>query len=380
MTVYLDHSATSWQKPERVIAEMARFLHEDAANPGRSGHDMARRASQAVWDARLALARFLGGVKPERVIFSGGATDSLNMAIHGFLNESDRVLMTPMEHNSVLRPLSYQATHRGVEIKEMTADEDGLVDLEALKKSLEDFRPRLVCVNHASNVNGILQPLKEISELARERGAKVLVDAAQTLGSLELDAKSVDMLALPGHKGLLGPTGVGALYVSPEIELRGQRQGGTGAFSEQESMPEVWPEAMEPGTLNAVGIVGLHAGLESLQEQGYQAAHEKKMERVRGLLERLQELPQLTLFAPQLANKPSVAVFCLNLKGYEPAELSTILDGSFQIATRAGLHCAPRAHKHLKTGPYGAVRVSLGLSTSQEELDIFETAIRAIHG
>ncbi|MDF1662278.1 MAG: aminotransferase class V-fold PLP-dependent enzyme [Planctomycetota bacterium] len=380
MTIYLDHGATSWPKPERVIAEMSRFLKEDAANPGRSGHDMARRASQAVWDARLALARFLGGVPVERVIFCSGATDALNTAIHGFLDKGDHVLITPMEHNSVLRPLALEAETRGVTFEEMKADEFGLIDLAALRKCLEDQNPRLICVNHASNVNGILQPLDEICEIAKAQGAKVLVDAAQTLGSLKIDARKVDFLALPAHKGVLGPTGVGALYVAPDIKLRGPRQGGTGAFSEQESMPEIWPEAMEAGTLNAVGIVGLHEGLKHLIEIDFEQAHREKMIVLKELLDRLQGLPKLTLYAPQLHDKPSVGVFSMNVEAYESAELANILDGSFDIATRAGLHCAPRAHKHLRTGPYGALRVSLGLKTTKEELREFEAAIRVIHG
>lgn len=380
MTVYLDHGATSWPKPERVIAGMSRFLREDAANPGRSGHDMARRASQAVWDARLALSRFLGGVQTDRLVFTGGATDALNMAIHGFLQERDHVLITPMEHNSVLRPIVWQAQAKKVSFAELEADEFGRIDLSALEESIKKQRPRLICVNHASNVNGILQPLEAICALAKEHEVKVLVDAAQTLGSLKVDARELDLLALPGHKGLLGPTGVGALYVAPDIELRGLRQGGTGAFSEHESMPEVWPEAMEAGTLNAVGIVGLYEGLKHLEDIDFERAHGEKMVVLKELLEGLRGLPRLTLFAPQLDEQPSVGVFSLNIEGYEAAELANILDASFDIATRAGLHCAPRAHKHLKTGPYGALRVSLGLGTTKVEAQQLEAAIRAIHG
>jgi cysteine desulfurase / selenocysteine lyase len=379
MTIYLDYAATSWPKPKSVIDRMAEFLADGAGNPGRGGHEMARRAGDAVWQGRLALARFLNG-DPGRLIFTAGATDSLNMVIHGFLEAKDRVLISPMEHNSVLRPLFHWRENQDVTVDCLPADSDGAIELEALEQQLRHSPVKLVCVNHASNVNGVVQPLSEILKLAHQHGARVLVDGAQSVGVLPIDVTAIDFLAFPGHKGLLGPTGIGGLYVGHDIELKPLKQGGTGSLSESEKMPEDWPEAMEAGTLNAVGIVGMHGGLEHIQSCSYETENERKCALIKTTLEGLRALPRLTLYAPVFHRQDSVAVFSFNLESYEASEVAAILDSSFHIAVRAGLHCAPRAHKHLNTGSHGAVRVSLGADSSASELIKFDEALRAIHG
>jgi cysteine desulfurase / selenocysteine lyase len=379
MTIYLDHAATSWPKAPSAIDAMAAFLNNDAANPGRSGHAMAQRAADAVWQCRLALSRYLEA-KPERVIFTGGATDSLNMAIHGFLELGDRVLMTPMEHNSVIRPLYHCRDHLGVNVDVMAVDSQGSVDLLALEQSLAKSPVKLICVNHASNVNGVIQALEEIKALAHKHGAKVLADCAQSAGTIPVHRGLADMLAIPGHKGLMGPTGIGVLYVDEDVRLQSLRQGGTGAFSELETMPEEMPEALEAGTLNAIGIVGLHRGLQWIQRPENQSAIQKKTETLRNTFLALEKLDRIRIYGLPLLSKDSVAVACFNIEGYEAQDLAAILDSSFDIAVRAGLHCAPMAHKVLKTGHHGAVRVSLGMTNTKEDLEKFVEAIEAIHG
>ncbi|MGQ9583792.1 MAG: aminotransferase class V-fold PLP-dependent enzyme [Anaerolineae bacterium] len=366
--IYLDNAATSWPKAPGVAEAMARFLQEEAGNPGRSGHRLARAASARVQATRQALARLLGVSEPERVVFTLNATDALNLALKGLLRPGDRVITSRMEHNSMTRPLrALQAA--GVEVVKVPCFSDGLVEAEAVAQALR--RPtRLLAITHASNVAGTIQPVAELARLAHEAGAWVLVDGAQTVGALPLQVEELgaDLLAFSGHKGLLGPTGTGGLYVGPGIELRPVREGGTGTHSESDAQPEELPHRLESGTPNTVGLAGLGAALDYLERRGLEAIREHERRLVEVLRDGLGKIPGLTLYGPR-DPRSQAGVVSFTLEGWSPTEVAAILDASFDVAVRPGLHCAPDAHRTLGTFPAGTVRLSPGPFNTVDEMD-----------
>jgi len=350
-----------------MIEAMAHFLQEEAGNPGRGGHRLARAASARMQATRQGLARLLGVSRPERIIFTLNATDALNLALKGLLRPGDHVVTSRLEHNSVIRPLHVLAAS-GVEVTKVPCLAADMVDVEAVAQALR--RPtRLVAITHASNVTGTIQPIAELSRLAHEAGALLLVDAAQTVGVLpvQADELGIDLLAFPGHKGLLGPTGTGGLYVAPGVDLTPIREGGTGVASETETQPSELPHRLESGTPNTVGLVGLGAALDYLEERGLDAIREHESQLTEALQEGLREVPGLTLYAPENASQQT-AVVSFTLRGWTPAEVAAALDVSFDVAARSGLHCAPDAHRVLGTFPLGTVRLSPGPFTTLDEI------------
>jgi cysteine desulfurase/selenocysteine lyase len=378
--IYLDNAATSFPKAPGVIEAMGAFLATTAGNPGRSGHALALGAQAVVTATRRGLATLLGAPDPSRVVFTANATDALNVALWGLLVAGDRVITTSVEHNAVARPL-VALGDAGVQVTRVTCAPDGTLDPGDLERALRAGPARLVVLTHASNVTGTILPVAEAARLAHEHGALVLVDAAQTAGVLPLDvvAMGLDLVALPGHKGLLGPTGTGGLYVGPGIRLRPLRQGGTGTRSEEERQPEELPEALEAGTLNTVGIAGLGSALEYLAERGVAAirAHEQAL--TGRLLDGLRAIPGVTVHGTGDAER-QVATVSITLVGWEPVDLGAALDGSFGIAVRAGLQCAPLAHRTAGTWPRGTVRLSPGAFTTDDDIDQALRALRALAG
>jgi len=265
---YLDHAATSWPKPPAVAAAMHVVMEQAGGNPGRSGHRLAMRASETVYACRENLAKLFGVRDPLRICFTSNATESLNLAIHGLLKPGDHAVFSAMEHNSVWRPLR-ELERRGVVISIAAAGPDGIVHPGSIVIQLRR-ETKLIVLIHASNVNGALNPVEEVGRIARERGIRFLVDAAQTAGVVPIDVEAmhIDMLAFPGHKGLLGPQGTGGLYVHESIRLEPLKQGGTGSDSESPSQPEFAPDRYESGTVNTPGIAGLNEGVKYLLERG----------------------------------------------------------------------------------------------------------------
>lgn len=367
--IYLDNAATSFPKPPEVPQAMADFLARSAGNPGRSGHALALAAQSAVAETRRLLASLFGVRDPTRIAFALNTTDALNMALWGLLRPGDRVVTTSVEHNAVVRPLTALA-ERGVAVARVPCAPDGTLDLDDLSHALDAGPTRLVAMTHASNVCGTILPVREAARLAHEHGAALLVDAAQTAGVLPIDVSEmeIDLLAFPGHKGLLGPTGTGGLYVSPKVRLSPLRQGGTGTHSEEERQPEEMPEALEAGTVNTVGIAGLGAAVRVLERWGMAniQAHEARL--TARLLAGLEDLKGVKV---QGTTDPRrrVAVVSLTMQGWEPVDLGAALDSSFGIAVRPGLHCAPLAHRTLGTYPRGAVRLSPGCLTTEGDVD-----------
>ncbi len=376
--IYLDNAATSWPKPEGVYAAVEQYQRTLGAPAGRGGYAEAVAVSQAVEDVRLRVARLLGLQDPKHLVFTANGTDSLNLAIHGLLAHGDHVVMTAIEHNSVLRPLDF-LEHAGViETTLVECDSAGYVDPQAVGAAI---RPdtRLVAISHASNVTGAVQPIDAIVAVAHAAGAVVLCDAAQTAGHMRLDVRAlgVDLLATSGHKGLLGPLGTGILAISPQVanQLHSVRQGGTGTRSEETSQPDELPSKFESGNLNVPGILGLGAGVEFLESKGLDSLATQTLALAERLLAGLREIPGVRVLGPTTC-APRVPLVSIVIEGYDPQEVALALDAAYRIQVRPGLHCAPQMHRSLQThASGGTVRFSLGVFNTSDQI---ETTIRAV--
>jgi cysteine desulfurase family protein len=364
--IYLDNAATSWPKPPKVAAEMVRFLAEDAANPGRGDHRMALAAGRAVESVRARLARLFDSDRVERTIFCASCTDGLNAAIKGVLREGDHVVTTQLEHNSVARPLRRMADAGFITATWVAVSTSGFVDPDEIANAI---RPdtRLVAVNHASNVTGLIQPVDTIGGIARERGTLFLVDAAQTAGVLDISMKRacIDLLAVPGHKSLMGPMGTGALVVGERADPRPWREGGTGGDSATPVQPSEYPHVLEAGTPNAVGIAGWGAALAVL-EPAATLAHERRL--VKQMVEGLSAVNGARILGDPHPDH-RVGTLSFTLESMSPPEVAAVLDQEFQIAVRAGLHCAPLAHKAMGTFPDGTIRASVSRYNTEADID-----------
>ncbi|HET9595445.1 MAG TPA: aminotransferase class V-fold PLP-dependent enzyme [Anaeromyxobacteraceae bacterium] len=376
--IYLDHAATSFPKAPGVAEAMAEALAVAGGNPGRSGHRLSLAAQAVLEDARRRVAALLGAPEPSRVVFGANATDGLNQALWGLLRPGDRVLASAMEHNAVARPLAALA-ERGVRVERVPCGPDGTLDPDDLARALRAVPTRLVALVHASNVCGTLLPAREAARLAHDHGALLLLDAAQTAGAVPIDVRAwgVDLLACPGHKALLGPTGTGVLWVAPGVSLEPRRQGGTGIRSEDERPPTELPEGLEAGTPNVVGLAGLAAAVRWLQERGVAAVREHERALTARLLAALRDAPGVRVHGVADAERQT-AVVSVTLAGWDPQDAAAALESSFGVAVRAGLHCAPWAHRTLGTFPAGTVRLSAGISTTADEVDAAAAALRRL--
>jgi cysteine desulfurase family protein len=372
--IYMDNAATSWPKAPGVAEAMAAFMAQGAGSPGRGGHALSLQASRALFVCRNQIAELIGVSDASRIIFAANATHALNMGLFGLLAPGDHCLTTSMEHNAVIRPLQ-ELSRRGVELTILRCAGDGTLEAEAVRRAIKS-NTKLVAITHASNVCGTLLPLAEIAAITREADVRLLVDAAQTAGVMPLccEALGVDLLAAPGHKSLLGPTGTGFLYVRAGIELAPLLYGGTGSQSELPHMPEVLPDRLESGTLNAVGIVGLSHALDYLAARSLGTIREHEAKLAQRLRTRLAAIRGVTLYGSGVG-APIVAC---NVRGLGSTEVAHILDASFGIAARAGLHCAPLAHETLGTLAQGVVRLSPGPFSTAGEIDRVAEAIEQI--
>jgi cysteine desulfurase family protein len=377
--IYLDNAATSFPKPEAVYAFMDRFYRQFGVNPGRSGYDLCVEAGNVLEDTRKALAEFFGGAHPERLVFHYNSTDALNIAIFGLLQKGDHAISTTLEHNSVLRPLYHLSQDEGVEVDYVPFDDKGFVDPDDFKSRFRN-NTRLVVVNHASNVLGTVQPIAEIGRHCREAGIPFLIDASQTAGKLpiDIDECNVDVLAFTGHKSLLGPTGIGGLYVREGIEIRQTRAGGTGVRSAVRRHLEEYPYRLEYGTTNVVGVAGMSAGLGWLKEKGLESIHEHEMALTTRLRDGLRDVEGVTAYC-QDDLSDHIAVYVFNVDGVEASNTGTIIDVEHDIACRTGLHCAPLVHEHLGTVDiHGAVRFGIGPFNTEQHIDAAIEAVKEV--
>jgi cysteine desulfurase/selenocysteine lyase len=373
--IYLDNAATSFPKPEAVYRALDSFARSHLANPGRAGHKMALAAERALDDCRHLLNQLFHGAAPERFIFTLNCTDALNMAFKGVLREGDHVITTDLEHNSVSRPLRAMELAGKIALTRVKADAGGTVDPAAIRKAITP-RTRLFAQTHASNVVGAIQPITEIGRLARESDVLFLVDAAQTAGvvPIDIDAMHIDLLAFPGHKGLLGPTGTGALYAGPRANVGAWREGGTGGDSASETQPKELPYFLEGGTPNVLGVAGLAAGIRHVMDEGIDNIHRREVELTERLWQKLMELDGVRVLGHR-DMKRRVGTLSFHTDALAAAELGGILDQAFDIAVRPGLHCAPYIHRSSGTFPDGAVRVSPGPFNTEQDIDALAQAL-----
>ncbi len=365
---YLDHAATSWPKPARVTEAISEFLAAAGANPGRGGHRMSLEASRRVLAARERIAQRFGAGNPDHVVFTANATESLNIAINGLLGPGSHAISSVMEHNSVLRPLFELQRERGVEISLARASGAGLIEPDEIRKLLRP-NSRLIVITHASNVVGTINPVDEIAKIARETGVPLLVDAAQTSGILDIDisAQLIDLLAVSGHKGLEGPTGIGFLLFRKPLPLHPLKQGGTGSQSERLEQPTFLPDLLESGTLNTVGIAGLMGAMEDVTPEVAHESWERQKWLTELFLAGLRSVRDARLLGLPTA-EGRLSVFSLDFPGQDLARIAQILDDEFGVLTRVGLHCAPLAHKALNSFPQGTIRISFGRTTDEDDV------------
>lgn len=376
--IYLDNAATSWPKPAAVYDAVDRYQRENGTPSGRGSSRHAEEVSRTIARARWEVASLVALDEPNRVVFTNSGTDSLNTAILGLVRPGDHVVTTVCEHNSVLRSLRYLADNFEVSVSYVPCDGEGFVSPDDIRRALKPST-RLVVVIHGSNVTGAIQPINEIGQIVAEQGAYLLIDAAQTLGEVPISFQEThaDMVAAPGHKGLLGPLGTGVLALSERAakELKPFRFGGTGTSSDADQQPEELPHKFEAGNLNVPGIVGLAASLEDFSEAKVQKLEQHHQTLTGRLLNGLDSITGVTIHGRTTA-KSRTSVVSFSVKGYDPQEFATVLEMSAGIECRAGLHCAPRIHEALGTlATGGTVRLSPGWSTTAEEIDFALVAI-----
>ncbi len=371
--VFMDNAATSWPKPACVAEAMVRYLTEVGASPGRGGYRLALEAERIRYDAREAVARLFGVRDPLRVVFTLNATAALNLVLYGMLPPGAHVITTGIEHNAVMRPLR-ALERQGVEISVMPCQGDGALDPAALDGLPGLIRPqtRLIVVNHASNVCGSILPVREIGAVARAKGVPLLVDAAQTGGCIPIDmaGDNIDLLAFSGHKGLLGPTGLGGLVLREDFDsgrLPPMVRGGTGSRSEHEEQPEFLPDKYESGTSNVVGLAGLAASVRYVLDRTVDSIRAHERASTQRLIDGLRNVPGVRVFGTGSADRQTSAV-SITLAGWSPSEATYILDNQFGIQCRPGLHCSPRAHRTLGTLPDGTVRLAPGLFSTENDV------------
>ena len=377
--IYFDNGSTSYPKAPGVGAAMAQLIEQGAFNINRGNYEGAYEVAERVLETRELLADMFGVEKSKQVIFTPGITYSLNYVIKGLLKAGDHVLVSGLEHNAVMRPL-HQMMEQGVTYEVIPTDREGMVKVSDVERLLRK-ETKAVIVLHASNVCGTVVPIEEIGQICKKYGLYFVVDTAQSAGTLPINMKesNIDFLAFTGHKGLLGPQGIGGFLISEELnkELKPLIAGGTGSISDRFEMPDTLPDKYESGTMNLPGIIGLHTSLDYIQKTGLQKIHQKKMELTKYLLEGLSAYPNIRVVGRQ-GLEDRVAVVSLDFQNADNAMVAFQLEAEYGIMTRVGLHCAPLAHKTLGTYPQGTVRIAFSQNNTFEEIDVLLSALKTI--
>jgi cysteine desulfurase/selenocysteine lyase len=373
-SVYLDHAATAFPKAPDVAEAVALFLNQAAGNPGRGGHRLTVAASRVVEGAREDVAALLGG-NPERTVFGPGATFWINAVLASKLKAGDRVVTTALEHNAVMRPLSWYEEKRRIKLVTVSGRlSNGVPSADEIIDTVTRAPTSLVIMTHACNVNGAVLPVAAVARAVSP--VPVLVDAAQTAGSLPIDFGEMGAAALvtSAHKGLLGPPGIGALLLAPWFEIEPLVRGGTGSRSESVEMPEHLPDRLEAGTVNSAGAAGLGAACAWIRERTVEAIHERCQALLLRLVEGLKEVPGIFLHG-WTADGPRLSILSFTMRGKDNGELAAWLDRKHGIMVRAGLHCAPAAHQRLETFPNGTIRVGIGPFNTESDIDALISAV-----
>ena len=377
--IYFDNSSTSFPKAPNVGRAMGEFIENGAFNINRGSYEGAYEAGSAVLDTREMLKDLFNCPNSKNVVFTPSVTYSLNFFIKGFLKPGDHVLVTSVEHNAVMRPL-VQIEKLGVEFDAVPCDEEGGVTADDFRAYIKE-NTKAIITTHASNVCGTIIPIEEIGALCKEKGLVYAVDTAQTAGILNIDMQkaNIDFLAFTGHKGLLGPQGIGGFIASDKLEglIDPVISGGTGSLSDSEEIPDFLPDRFESGTLNLPGIIGLHQALVYLKEAGIDNMRKEKMEITKYFLDQVKEIDGVKV-AGKKTVEGRLGVVSIDFEGFDNSIVSFYLSSKYNIMTRVGMHCAPRAHKTLKTFPQGTVRFSFSHFNTKEEVDVCINAIKTI--
>jgi len=374
--IYFDNGSTSYPKAPGVAEAMSKLIEQGAFNINRGNYEGAYEVAALVLETRELIAELFHAESSRQVVFTPGITHSLNYLIKGLLKSGDHVLVTGLEHNAVMRPLC-QMEKLGVSYEVIPTDREGMVKTEDVEKMIRK-ETKAVIVLHASNVCGTVVPIEEIGKICEKNRVFFAVDTAQSAGTIPVDMQEakIDFLAFTGHKGLLGPQGIGGFLVSDKLdkELTPLIAGGTGSISDSLEMPTMLPDKYESGTLNLPGIIGLHAALMYLKEVGVEAVHDKKMELTAYFLEELKKFPSIHV-AGRKDTDQRVAVVSLDFQNADNAMVAFELESEYGIMTRVGLHCAPMAHKSLGTYPQGTVRIAFSASNTKDEINVLLKAL-----
>ncbi|MDA3814224.1 MAG: aminotransferase class V-fold PLP-dependent enzyme [Candidatus Cloacimonetes bacterium] len=381
--IYFDNAATSFPKPDCVTTAVVHYLTQIGANPGRSGHKLAIEAGQIVFKTRKSIAALFGLKNPMHVIFTSNATEALNTAIKGVLQKGDHVVTSSMEHNSTIRPLHEMEKEGIISLSIIKADKIGILDPEKIRKAIT-AKTKAVVINHASNVIGCIQPIREIGKICRENGVIFIVDCAQSAGvvPINIDQDNIDILAFAGHKGLYGPTGTGGMVIADGFDfkkIKPLKYGGTGSLSDKIEQPDFLPDRFESGTLNVAGLSGLLAGSEYIQNRDGG---------IRGILEHKIELQNYFIQQAEMLIKdfccyssfqlPSTGVVAFSINNFSVSETAQILSDKYGIMCRQGLHCSTLAHQTIGTFPAGTLRFGFSIFNKKEELDLAVQALKSI--
>jgi len=378
--IYLDNAATTYPKPEAVYQAVGHFLNEIGGSPGRGGHRREQEADALVWDARRAVAELVNAPDPAGVVFTMNATQAINIGLKGSLRPGDHVITSAIEHNAVWRPLKTLERRGVIGLSVVPCSPEGQLDPADIVPSIRS-NTRLVVMLHASNVLGAILPVAEVGWVAKEYGLLFMVDAAQTAGlcPIDVEAMAIDLLAFAGHKGTFGPHGTGVLAVRSGITLETLIEGGTGGQSELETQPDEMPQHLESGTPNALGIAGLLAGVKFVRNEGVERIRAFEASLVNHLVTGLQQIPGTIIYGPKDI-RARTGVVSLNISGFDSTQVAVVLDEMFDIAVRAGLHCAPQAHRVMGTIETGALRFSPGYFNTVDEIDEAISALQVIAG
>ena len=375
--IYLDNASTTFPKAPTVATAMSDYITNRGININRGSYALAYDVEDIIYTTRQRLHPLFNGHDPAHVIFTQNVTMSLNMVIKGLLKAGDHVLVSSMEHNAVMRPLT-QLLDKGITFDTIPCDSTGSIQMDSIEPLIRPNTVALI-INHASNVCGTIQPLESIGPICKAHNLQFIVDAAQTAGVIPIDVKAchIDALCFTGHKGLLGPQGIGGIILTKEMAqtLTPLIAGGTGSFSHLETLPTHMPDAFEAGTLNLPGIIGLNEGLDYIESQGMENIHNHELVLTQSFLEGLQSIDGINIVGKQNI-QDRTAVVSITIDGMDPANIAYELESTYHIMTRVGLHCAPRAHQTLGTYPEGTVRFSFGYANTHKDV---ESALSALH-
>ena len=376
--IYLDNAATTLYKPEPVRKAVYEAMGT-MGNSGRGAWGPALSAARLVYAVREKAAEFFGACGGESVAFTGNATEALNIVISGLVKKGDHVITTQAEHNSVLRPL-YRKEKEGAELTILPVDQKGNFSLEEMEKAVRENTRAVICT-HASNVTGNLYPAEQIGKLCRRHGLLFILDAAQSAGEAPIDMRKmyIDVLCFTGHKGLMGPQGTGGVCVDPQVKIPAFKVGGSGILSFDREHPGCMPEALEAGTLNIHGLAGLEAAFDYLQDTGLEKIMEYEIRLAEIFYEKIRKIPGVEVYG-DFSLPGRTAVVSLNVAGFTSKEAGDLLAQRYEIATRAGVHCAPLIHQALGTMERGTLRFSFSRFNTEEEIHRAALAVKEIAG